>query len=128
MEAFLYKYIIIKCRLQCSIYIQHWALRYKHIDIITVQTYRYSFIHIEFSVMGKSHLHAVQVHFVKQTKSNYPVDKACNFAFRSPPNGGISNFMICLQFLHALNRLRYLFGFLFYFILFGVIGKYKSKY
>lgn len=64
-------------------------------------------------------------HFVKQTKSDYPVDKACNFAFRSPPNGGISNFMICLQFLHALNRLRYLFDLIF---VFGVIGKYKSKY
>lgn len=44
----------------------------------------------------------------KQTKNDYPADKACIFAIRLPPNGGISNFMNCLQFLHALNSDSYI--------------------
>lgn len=57
----------------------------------------------------------MQTHIVEQTKSDYPVGKACSFAFRFPPNGGISNFMICLQFLHALYRFFMFFVCLFVF-------------
>lgn len=37
------------------------------------------------------------------TKNYYPADKTCFFVYRYAPYEGISNFMYCLQFLHALN-------------------------